>query len=108
MTDLNAIGITCCRLIVACDRVGDYERAAQWCGRMDEFARRWQIRSFLGVCRTAYASVLLERGSWAVRDAVKEQPWLPNGPIATTVTYRMPGYQRVSHDVGARRAAAVA
>ena len=51
---------------------------------------------------------VVERGSWAVRDAVKEQPWLPNGPIATTVTYRMPGYQRVSHDVGARRAAAVA
>jgi LuxR family maltose regulon positive regulatory protein len=64
LTDLQAIGITCCRLIVACDRVGDYDRAAQWCSRMDEFARRWQIRSLLGVCRTAYASVLLERGSW--------------------------------------------
>ena len=64
LTDLNAIGITCCRLIVACDRVGDYDRAAQWCGRMVEFAHRWQIRSFLGVCRTAYASVLMESGSW--------------------------------------------
>jgi hypothetical protein len=39
----------------------------------------------------------VERGSWSVREAVAEQPWLPNGPIATEVTYRMPGYERVSH-----------
>src|SRR5207249_10923819 len=50
--------------------LGDYDRAAQWCGRMDEFARRWQIRSLLGVCRTAYASVLLERGSWGEAETV--------------------------------------
>ena len=40
---------------------------------------------------------IVERGSWAVADAVAEQPWLPDGPIATQVTYRMPGYERVSH-----------
>jgi Transmembrane protein of unknown function (DUF3556) len=40
---------------------------------------------------------IVERGSWAVVDAVAEQPWLPNGPIATQVDYRMPGYERVSH-----------
>jgi hypothetical protein len=39
---------------------------------------------------------VVERGSWAVKDAVEEQPWLPNGPIPTTVSYRMPGYERVS------------
>jgi hypothetical protein len=42
---------------------------------------------------------VVERGSWAVEDAVSEQPWLPNGPIPTDVTYRMPGYARVSHGV---------
>jgi hypothetical protein len=42
---------------------------------------------------------VVERGSWAVKDAVSEQPWLPNGPIPTDVTYRMPGYERVSHGV---------
>jgi hypothetical protein len=40
---------------------------------------------------------IVERGSWAVTDAVAEQPWLPNGPIATEVTHRMPGYERLSH-----------
>lgn len=40
---------------------------------------------------------IVERGSWSVHDCVEEQPWLPNGPVATDVTYRMPGYERVSH-----------
>src|SRR6201995_1035022 len=39
----------------------------------------------------------IERGSWAVTDAVKEIPWLPNGPIATRVDWRLEGYQRVSY-----------
>jgi hypothetical protein len=30
-----------------------------------------------------------ERGSWRVADAVKEQPWLPNGPIPTQVTWSL-------------------
>jgi hypothetical protein len=28
---------------------------------------------------------VIERGTWKVSDAVREQPWLPNGPIATQV-----------------------
>jgi Transmembrane protein of unknown function (DUF3556) len=40
---------------------------------------------------------VVERGSWAVTDAVSEQPWLPNGPIATDITYRTPGYERVRY-----------
>jgi hypothetical protein len=40
---------------------------------------------------------IVERGSWAVKDAVAEQPWLPNGPIAVQVDWRRPGYERVSH-----------
>jgi hypothetical protein len=39
----------------------------------------------------------VESGRWIVADAVKEQPWLPNGPIATEVEWRMPGYERVRH-----------
>src|SRR5581483_1596992 len=38
LTDLNAIGLTCCRLIAACQQVGDYDRAFQWCGRIAQFA----------------------------------------------------------------------
>jgi hypothetical protein len=30
---------------------------------------------------------VIERGTWRVADAVKEQPWLPNGPIPLNVTW---------------------
>jgi hypothetical protein len=40
---------------------------------------------------------IVERGSWAVKDAVAEQPWLPDGPIEVDVRWRKPGYERVSH-----------
>ncbi|CAJ1504524.1 DUF3556 domain-containing protein [[Mycobacterium] kokjensenii] len=32
-----------------------------------------------------------ERGTWKVADAVAEQPWLPNGPIPTQVTWTLSG-----------------
>lgn len=31
---------------------------------------------------------VIERGTWNVKDLVDEQPWLPNGPIPVTVTWR--------------------
>jgi hypothetical protein len=31
---------------------------------------------------------IVERGSWLVADCVKEQPWLPNGPVPHKVTWR--------------------
>jgi transmembrane protein DUF3556 len=32
---------------------------------------------------------VVERGRWKVTDAVAEQPWLPNGPIPTEVTWSL-------------------
>ncbi len=32
---------------------------------------------------------VIERGTWNVDDAVAEQPWLPNGPIPTQVTWSL-------------------
>lgn len=43
---------------------------------------------------------IVERGSFAVIDAVKEQPWLPNGPIPTQVDWRLEGYQRTRYQGG--------
>ena len=34
---------------------------------------------------------VIERGTWKVSDAVAEQPWLPNGPIPTQVTWSLTG-----------------
>ncbi len=32
-----------------------------------------------------------EHGTWKVADAVAEQPWLPNGPIPTSVEWSLSG-----------------
>jgi hypothetical protein len=36
---------------------------------------------------------VVERGYYEVSAAISEQPWLPNGPIDYTVTWRRPGYE---------------
>ncbi|MBS1692993.1 MAG: DUF3556 domain-containing protein [Actinobacteria bacterium] len=43
---------------------------------------------------------VIERGSWKVADAVKEQPWLPNGPIPTQVSWSLAGPARNSQERG--------
>jgi hypothetical protein len=62
----------------------------------------WAESEAVGSGRQNYVVIdaavgVVERGSWAVAEAVDEQPWLPNGPIGTLVTYRKPGYGRVHH-----------
>lgn len=37
---------------------------------------------------------IVERGTWDVADCVKEQPWLPNGPVPLQVTWTADGYRR--------------
>jgi LuxR family maltose regulon positive regulatory protein len=64
MTDPDAIVTTCCYLISACERVRDFDRAAQWCERALRLAERWSYRFMFAYCRTHYASVLLWRGAW--------------------------------------------
>jgi LuxR family transcriptional regulator, maltose regulon positive regulatory protein len=55
---------TFCYLIYACERVRDYDRAAQWCERMRQLADSQQIKFALGICRAHYAGVLIWRGKW--------------------------------------------
>lgn len=64
MTDRVLIGVACCYLIAACERIRDYERAAQWCDRLKAFCARWGLRPLFAVCRTQYASVCMWRGAW--------------------------------------------
>jgi LuxR family maltose regulon positive regulatory protein len=61
---LAPAGWTCCYLIYACERVRDYDRAAQWCRKVDEFSGRMRIRFVNGTCRAHYAAVLVWRGDW--------------------------------------------
>ena len=53
-----------CNLITACSSAGDWERAAEWCELVDEFAREYETMPLLGACRTIHADVLLARGRW--------------------------------------------
>jgi DNA-binding NarL/FixJ family response regulator len=62
---LAPAGWTCCYLIYACERVRDYDRAAQWCRKVDEFSGRMRIRFVNGTCRAHYAAVLVWHGDWS-------------------------------------------
>src|SRR5438445_3697786 len=64
ISELWAVGRTCCYVVTACERVRDFDRAAQWCDRMLEFAARWHIRDLFAVCKAHYAAILVSRGTW--------------------------------------------
>jgi DNA-binding CsgD family transcriptional regulator len=68
IADPIAIGLSCCYLINACERVRDGDRAAQWCDRLKGFCTTWGLRPLLAVCRTQYASVCVWRGAWSEAD----------------------------------------
>jgi LuxR family transcriptional regulator, maltose regulon positive regulatory protein len=61
-------GWTCCLLLNACERVRDYERAAEWCSKVEEFGRRKRINFVTGACRAHYGAVLTWQGRWAEAD----------------------------------------
>ena len=63
------VGKVCCNLIAACERVGDVERATQWCAEVKAFAQRWESRTLFNTCRTQYAAVLLQQGTWSEAEA---------------------------------------
>jgi LuxR family transcriptional regulator, maltose regulon positive regulatory protein len=69
VADAYAAGLTCCYLISACDRVRDYERAAQWCARLREFSTRQRFTILLTTCRLQYGSVLISAGAWEEAEA---------------------------------------
>jgi tetratricopeptide (TPR) repeat protein len=60
---LYCVAWACCYLVSACERVRDYERAAQWCTRVGEFCGEHDI-FLLNTCRAHYASVLSWQGQW--------------------------------------------
>ena len=55
-------GWALCSAVSASEGVGDFPRAAQFCGSMRQMADRWGGRHFAGVCRSAYGNVLATTG----------------------------------------------
>ena len=76
-------GWTCCLMLNACERVRDYERAAEWCAKVEEFGLRMRINFATGACRAHYGAVLTWQGRWeeaerelteATEDLVAQRP----------------------------------
>src|ERR1044072_1511347 len=61
-------GWTCCLLLNACERVRAFERAGEWCGRVEAFGRRMRINFVTGACRAHYGAVLTWQGRWQEAD----------------------------------------
>jgi LuxR family transcriptional regulator, maltose regulon positive regulatory protein len=62
--EIVAAGWTFCFLLNACERVRDFERAAEWCRRVEEFSRRMQTNFVTLACRAHYGAVLTWHGRW--------------------------------------------
>jgi LuxR family transcriptional regulator, maltose regulon positive regulatory protein len=62
--EIVSAGWTFCFLLNACERVRDYERAAEWCGRVEEFSRRMRTNFVTLACRAHYGAVLTWQGRW--------------------------------------------
>lgn len=62
--NIHSITTTCCFLIDACQRVRDYDRAAQWCIKVKEICKRWRHKAVFAYCRTQYAAMLIWKGEW--------------------------------------------
>ena len=84
-------GWALCYLISACEGVGDFPRATQWCALAQGVAERWDARQLIGVCRSAYGNVLATNGDWAaaeleltsaVEDLLAARPAMAPGGLA--------------------------
>jgi len=80
-----------CCLISACDGIGDFQRAAEWCESTRRFTERWGGRQLLGLCRSSYGRVLATQGDWpaaevelagAVEDLRATRPGMAAGGLA--------------------------
>lgn len=64
-SDLDAVANTCCLLLHACERVRDYDRAAQWGDRIEALSGRWHIGSVFVFCQVEHAAMMIGRGEYA-------------------------------------------
>lgn len=88
---ISAGWVMCC-LITACDGVGDFDRAEEWCAAALRFTDHWGGRQLAGVCRSSYGRVLATRGDWEGADrelsgaledlTVARRPGMAGGSLA--------------------------
>jgi DNA-binding CsgD family transcriptional regulator len=78
--DPIAIGSCCCNMIIACERVRDFDRAGQWCEQLAAHCERTGQRPLLALCRAHHGTVLTVRGEW--EEAEAELDWA-SGELST-------------------------
>ena len=64
VTNLEVIPGVCCFMITSCERIRDFDRAAEWCDRAQDFCRDYLSESLFAWCRTSYAGALVWWGDW--------------------------------------------
>jgi LuxR family transcriptional regulator, maltose regulon positive regulatory protein len=88
---------TCCFLVSACTKVRDFERAREWCQRIEEFAERYGSRYMLAFYRAEYGAVYLWQGRWreaeemleaSIEDFARSRPLMVDGPLAALAELR--------------------
>ena len=62
--NVHTLGEAYCNLITACMDAGEWERATEWCGLVEDFARTNGVTPLFGACRTVHADVLMATGRW--------------------------------------------
>jgi LuxR family transcriptional regulator, maltose regulon positive regulatory protein len=67
--DPQLVEVICCHLIDACQRVRDFDRAGEWCRRVEAIAARFGDAEMFATCRTLYGEVLLWQGAWGDAEA---------------------------------------
>ncbi|MDF5754917.1 LuxR C-terminal-related transcriptional regulator [Spongiactinospora sp. TRM90649] len=62
--EVGAVWMPGCYLVQGCVQARDWERAAQWSGRVMDLCRRLDLGSPFARCRTHYGTALLWQGRW--------------------------------------------
>ncbi|HEV2814731.1 MAG TPA: hypothetical protein VGW10_15860, partial [Solirubrobacteraceae bacterium] len=68
-TEWLCVGDACCTTLVACERLSDLPRAADWCRVVVDFAERRRYVPIQSWCRSIYAGVLTRTGDWGAAEA---------------------------------------
>jgi ATP/maltotriose-dependent transcriptional regulator MalT len=64
VADAGLVEVICCHVIDACKRVRDFDRAGEWCRRVEEISARFGDAELFATCRTFYGEVLVWSGAW--------------------------------------------
>jgi ATP/maltotriose-dependent transcriptional regulator MalT len=99
--ELWAVAWCSCYVIYACERVHDFDRAAQWCREVEDVSSRMGIDFVWALCRAHHAAVLVWQGEWneaeeelrlAERELERQRPpWMAEATVRLAELRRRQG-----------------